>query len=79
MRLVATGFSLAVEEQRTVKWNTVGARGLGVGGASRAKHKEEIVRVEVKEINKKSHYQDRRGLLVERKTGAAVEFSDAPD
>lgn len=78
MRLAATGSSLAVEERRAVKWNNVGARGLGVGGACRVKNTKKNVKVEVEEI----HCQDQRGLVAESTSGEigkAVEFSDAPD
>lgn len=41
MRLAAAGSSLAVEEQRAVKWNKVGARRLE-GGVAEQKSKKDV-------------------------------------
>lgn len=50
MRLAAAGSSLAAEEQRAVKWNKVGAGGLGVGRRLQSKKAVGEERAEVAEM-----------------------------
>lgn len=63
-----------------MKWNKVGARGLGAGVACRVKNKKTKVKGSSNNSEKNNHGPDQRGREDERgKKREAVEFSDAPD